>query len=271
MKTRIIFPIVLTVVTILSSTAFAQKRDKKNKEQQPAVTEVKVTKTTFKTNTDTISYIIGTDIAGSFVKNGIDINLPFLEQGLKDALSKTDTLFTQEQIQTIMGAWNQKMLAKKQASEKVTLDTNKAKSQSFLDKNKTKDGVKVTPSGLQYKVIKEGTGDSPLATDEVEVHYVGKLVNGTVFDSSRDRGQPVTFPVNGVIPGWTEGLQLMRPGSIFEFYIPSDLAYGDKGAGPIPAGSALIFEVELLKVSKPAATDKPADQGDQKPDQEEKK
>jgi FKBP-type peptidyl-prolyl cis-trans isomerase len=254
MKTRIALIITLSVLTFLSANSYAQKRDKKNKAeaQQESVVAI-APKPLLANNTDTISYIIGSNIGGSFIKNGIEVNLDVLEKGMQDAVAKKDTLFTPGQIQAIMGAWNQKMMEKKQLAEKTVLDANSAKSKAFLESNKTQEGVKVTASGLQYKVIKEGTGDSPVPTDEVEVHYVGKLIDGTVFDSSRERGTPVKFPVSGVIPGWTEGLQLMKPGSIFMLYIPSDLAYGDHTTGSIPAGSALIFEVELLNVMKAAA------------------
>lgn len=127
----------------------------------------------------------------------------------------------------------------------------KAEAQVFLDENATKEGVKVTASGLQYKVLKEGEGIRPTAEDEVTVHYTGKLLNGTVFDSSVSRGEPATFPLNRVIPGWTEGVQLMNEGAKYEFFIPSDLAYGPQGIpNVIPPHSTLIFEVELIKVNK---------------------
>lgn len=128
-----------------------------------------------------------------------------------------------------------------------------AESKAFLDENAKKEGVKVTASGLQYKVIKEGEGAQPTAEDEVTVHYTGKLLNGTVFDSSVSRGEPATFPLNRVIPGWTEGVQLMKEGAKYEFFIPSDLAYGPQGIpNAIPPHSTLIFEVELIKVIKKA-------------------
>ncbi|MCH5217751.1 MAG: FKBP-type peptidyl-prolyl cis-trans isomerase [Muribaculaceae bacterium] len=127
----------------------------------------------------------------------------------------------------------------------------KAEGEKFLTENGKKEGVHTTSTGLQYRIIKEGEGKSPAATDSVTVHYTGKLLNGTVFDSSVSRGEPATFPLNQVIPGWTEGLQLMKEGGKFEFYIPSDLAYGPHGAGgAIPPHSTLIFEVELIKVNK---------------------
>ena len=128
-------------------------------------------------------------------------------------------------------------------------ESNKKAGAEFLAENAKKEGVKVTASGLQYRVITEGSGNKPVASSKVKVHYTGKLLDGTVFDSSVQRGEPIDFALNQVIPGWTEGVQLMTPGSKYEFYIPSDLAYGDRGAGnAIPPGAALIFEVELLAV-----------------------
>lgn len=141
-------------------------------------------------------------------------------------------------------------MAKRDQKTTQASAAEKAKGEAFLNTNRAAEGVKETPSGLQYKVITEGGGDSPSSEDVVEVHYTGKLLDGTVFDSSVERGQPVKFPLNGVIPGWTEGLQLMKPGAKYILYIPSSLAYGDRGTGPIPGGATLIFEVELLSIEK---------------------
>ncbi|MCB1157821.1 MAG: FKBP-type peptidyl-prolyl cis-trans isomerase [Leptospiraceae bacterium] len=127
---------------------------------------------------------------------------------------------------------------------------NKAAGEKFLTENKGKEGVKVTPSGLQYKVIKEGSGAKPTATNTVKVHYVGTLIDGSEFDSSYKRGQPAVFPLNGVIPGWTEGLQLMTVGSKYKFFIPSHIAYGERGPGKIGPNSTLIFDVELISIEK---------------------
>ena len=165
-----------------------------------------------------------------------------LRAAVAPRLSEEETKKSMEEMQA-------KVSAQKEEETKKLSETNAAEGKKFLDENKAKEGVQVTASGLQYKVITEGTGTKPKATDTVSVHYVGKLVNGTEFDSSRKHGdQPVTFPVNGVIPGWTEALQLMPQGSKWELYIPSDLAYGPGGSGPIPAAATLIFEVELLDV-----------------------
>jgi FKBP-type peptidyl-prolyl cis-trans isomerase FklB len=144
------------------------------------------------------------------------------------------------------------MMAKQQELAKMAGEKNQKEGEAFLAENKKKEGVITLPSGLQYKVIKAGSGNKPKATDTVTVHYQGTLVNGTEFDSSYRRGQPVSFPVNGVIPGWTEALQLMEAGAKWQIVIPSNLAYGDRGAGPqIGPNATLIFEIELISIQEP--------------------
>lgn len=200
------------------------------------------------TNRDSISYIIGTDVGSSFKKNLIDINIDVFVKGFVDAFGGNDSLIDDLTRQAIMTKFQQELQIKQQENMQKETETNKIAGKAFLDENKKKAGVIETPSGLQYKVIQEGTGAKPLETSTVTVHYEGKLINGKVFDSSYDRGQTASFPLNGVIRGWTEGLQLMREGSIYELYLPSDLAYGDRGNQAIPGGSVLIFKVELIKV-----------------------
>jgi len=231
----------------ISSQAYAQKKEKKKKSKKGEVTAPALV---FASNNDTISYIIGADIAHSFAKNSLELNTEMVFKGFVDAQSKTDTIFTQEQIGEIMMAWQQEMSAKKQACSAEEMSKNEKIGNEFLAANKQKEGVIELPSGLQYKVIKEGTGESPDDNDMVEVHYTGTLIDGTVFDSSRERGEPIEFPVNGVIAGWTEALQIMKPGSQYMLYIPAKLAYGDKKTGPIPEGSTLIFDVELLEFER---------------------
>jgi FKBP-type peptidyl-prolyl cis-trans isomerase FkpA/FKBP-type peptidyl-prolyl cis-trans isomerase FklB len=151
------------------------------------------------------------------------------------------------------------MMAKQAAARKATGEKNAVEGKKFLEENKAKSGVKTTSSGLEYKVEKEGSGNPPKETDTVKVNYRGTLINGTEFDSSYKRGQPATFPVNRVIKGWTEGLQMMKPGSKYQFFIPSDLAYGERGAGSdIGPNSVLLFDVELLEVVPPTPTPSPA-------------
>lgn len=250
MKKYIMLSAILVVVAAVSSPSFAQKKEKKKKGESAENTAPVVAKPLFANNNDTISYIIGADIAHSFAKNSLDLNRDLVFKGFIDAQAKADTIFTEEQIGAIMMAWQQQMSAKKAAQSEIELAKNKKIGEDYLAANSLNAGVIKLPSGLQYKVIKEGAGESPDDDDVVTVHYTGTLVDGTVFDSSRERGEPIEFPVNGVIAGWTEALKLMKPGSQFMLYIPANLAYGDKKTGPIPEGSTLIFDVELLKIEK---------------------
>ena len=158
-------------------------------------------------------------------------------------------MLSEEEMRTVMTAFQKEMAAKQAEMMKSQGEKNKKEGEAFLAENKKKEGVKTLASGLQYKVIKEGTGKTPKATDKVSTHYQGTLIDGTEFDSSYKRGEPATFPVNGVIPGWTEALQLMKVGSKWQLFVPSKLAYGEKGAGPIIGPNAvLIFTVELLAI-----------------------
>ncbi len=201
---------------------------------------------------DKVSYSIGLDIGKNLKSQAIEINNAAFLQGLKDGVAGDSTLLTEAQVQEVMTAFQQELTAKQQEKAKKQGEENKKIGDKFLAENKTKSGVVTMPSGLQYKVIKEGTGVMPKATDMVTVHYRGTTIDGKEFDSSIKRGQPATFPVNGVISGWTEALQLMKVGSKWELYIPSALAYGERGAGhDIGPNSVLIFEVELLE-AKPA-------------------
>lgn len=240
-------PLMLLIVALVFSVnTYAQKKKKDSKNK---ATESTVTLSTY---SDTISYIIGHDIGNNLKTNDIKINQELFNMGVKNGIAGNDSLISEEQTARIMTKFQQEMMAKREQKSTQDVTFEKAKSEAFLAENKTKPGVVTTASGLQYQVITEGTGENPTAEDMVEVHYTGKLLDGTVFDSSVERGQPVKFPLNGVIPGWTEGVQLMKPGAKYIFWIPSDLAYGDRGTGPIPGGSALMFEVELLSVEKNA-------------------
>jgi FKBP-type peptidyl-prolyl cis-trans isomerase FklB len=212
--------------------------------------------TDLKTQKDKVSYSIGLDIGEKFKKQSIDIDPDLLARGVKDGLSEGKHLLTEEEIKTVMTAFEKEMQAKVIAQMKEVGDKNMKEGSAFLAENKKKEGVVTLPSGLQYKVITAGTGKKPSATDSVTTQYRGTLIDGTEFDSSYKRGQPATFPVKGVIPGWTEALQLMPVGSKWQLFVPSNLAYGPRGAGQtIGPNATLIFEVELLSIQeKPAAS-----------------
>ncbi len=220
-------------------------------------------KADLKTKNDSVAYVIGSNIGENLKKNiandSLDFSTSALVQGFKDALDGLDSLtFTSEVKQNIMKQFQMDM-QKKQA-EKMAKDAepNKQAGAKFLGENKKQPGIVETPSGLQYKVVKEGKGKSPNANDMVTVNYEGKLIDGKIFDSSFERKKPETFNVSAVIRGWTEGLMLMKEGGSYELYIPSDLAYGDQGNQSIPGGSTLIFKVDLLKVeAAPAANQQP--------------
>ena len=177
-----------------------------------------------------------------------DLNLDTFEKGFRDGYEGTKSALTQEQMQEVLTTYQKEQEAKFVKDMETKAQENKTKGAAFLAENAKKEGVKQTASGLQYKVITAGTGKSPKATDVVEVNYEGKLIDGTVFDSSYERGEPIEFPLNQVIAGWTEGLQLMKEGGKYEFYIPADIAYGEAGNAGIEPNSTLIFTVELLKV-----------------------
>ncbi len=200
---------------------------------------------------DKVSYSIGVEIGKNLKKQSVDVNSEFLVKGVKDAYSGEKLLLTDEEMQEALTAFQKEMMAKQHELAKKAGEKNEKEGEAFLAENKTKEGVTVLPSGLQYKVIKAGTGKKPKATDKVTVHYRGTLIDGTEFDSSYRRGQPVSFPVNGVIPGWTEALQLMGEGAKWQVFIPPKLAYGERGAGPqIGPNATLIFEIELISVEE---------------------
>jgi FKBP-type peptidyl-prolyl cis-trans isomerase FkpA/FKBP-type peptidyl-prolyl cis-trans isomerase FklB len=195
------------------------------------------------------SYAIGLDIGRSLQQVGSDLDRDALIAALNDSLDGKESRVPAEEAAELKQAFFKKQADKKAAEQKVAGKKNKAEGLKFLAENGKKEGVTTTTSGLQYEVITKGDGAKPKATDKVKVHYRGTLLNGDEFDSSYKRGQPISFPLNGVIPGWTEGVQLMKVGSTFKFVIPSELAYGDRGAGPqIGPGATLIFEVELLGI-----------------------
>lgn len=200
---------------------------------------------------DKASYSIGVSIGKNLKDQKVDIKTDILVKGLLDAYTGAKTQLTEKEMGDVLTQFQQEIMAKAQEEAAKKGGENKSKGEKFLADNKNKPGVKTTPSGLQYTVISEGTGPKPTASSTVKVHYTGKLIDGTTFDSSVDRGEPIEFPLNGVIKGWTEGVQLMSKGSKYKFFIPSDLAYGDRGAGnAIGPNETLVFEVELLDIVK---------------------
>lgn len=202
------------------------------------------------TQMDSIAYALGQNYSNMLKQYKIGVNTDILLAGFRDA-ENGKQLLSKEEEDNLISALNEIMQRRHQEESAKKAIANKAEGEKFLDENKKRPNVKTTSSGLQYEIIKEGTGKQPKETDKVTVHYTGKLLNGTVFDSSVERGEPIEFGLNQVIRGWTEGVQLMKEGGKIILYIPSELAYGDiDRGGPIPPGSTLIFEVELLKVSE---------------------
>lgn len=201
-----------------------------------------------KNQKDKISYIIGMDIGNNLKKQSISVNPKILARGIEDAFAGAKPLLTEQEVQETMMAFQKEVMAKQAEVAKK----NKTEGDAFLAENKKKEGVKTLPSGLQYKVIKAGTGKKPKMNDTVTVNYRGTLIDGTEFDNSYKRGQPATFQVNGVIPGWTEALQLMEQGAKWQLFIPSNLAYGERGApgGQIGPNATLIFEIELISIQE---------------------
>lgn len=193
------------------------------------------------------SYAIGYQIAKNMKEQGVDIDTKAFSAAMADVMANKDARLNDEERMNAL----RKMSEARRAVEMKQAEDNLKSGQAFLEANKAKEGVKVTASGLQYKVVDEGKGAVPKASDTVEVHYRGKLIDGKEFDSSYSRNQPAQFPVKAVIPGWTEALQLMKEGAKYELTIPAQLAYGERGQPPqIPPNSVLVFDVELLKVMK---------------------
>jgi FKBP-type peptidyl-prolyl cis-trans isomerase FklB len=206
-------------------------------------------KVTLKEQKDKVSYSIGLNIGNNLKAQSIDVDPTVLAQGIKDAMAGGKLLMTNKEVQETMTAFQKEIMIKQMEKAKTAGEKGKKEGEAFLAENKKKEGVKTLPDGLQYKIIKEGAGKMPKATDTVTVNYRGALIDGTEFDSSIKRGQPASFPVNGVIAGWTEALQMMKVGSKWQLFIPSNIAYGEQGSPPVIGPNAtLIFEVELLGI-----------------------
>jgi FKBP-type peptidyl-prolyl cis-trans isomerase FklB len=202
-----------------------------------------------KTDKEKISYSIGMDIGGNLRRGSVEVDPDLLAKGLKDSYGGGKTILTEDQARQAIADFQKALMAKQAEARKILGEKNKAEGEKFLAENAKKEGVKTLPSGLQYKEITPGTGKSPKTADTVTTHYKGTLIDGTEFDSSYKRGEPVSFPVSGVIAGWTEALQLMKEGAKWQLFVPSNLAYGERGAGrEIGPNATLIFEVELISV-----------------------
>lgn len=239
--------------TVAALGLFACQPNTQEKADAPALSAEKMTETQKQ------SYAMGAsmglfiaDRKAQFEEMGLEFDVAALQQGFAEGMADT-AQFDRPQLQELAQAGEQAFRAKQQEKAQAAAEENIEKGAAFLAENAKKDGVVTTESGLQYEIIEQGEGASPAATDTVKVHYRGTLIDGTQFDSSYDRGEPIEFPLNRVIPGWTEGVQLMQEGGKFRFYIPSELGYGARGQGQITPNSTLIFDVELLEVIKPEA------------------
>jgi FKBP-type peptidyl-prolyl cis-trans isomerase FklB len=238
-----------------SPTAKAQAAPAAGAQKSPAAKPGQTTKPRtqpallLKTQKDKVSYALGMNLGANLHKQSVEVDPAIVLRGLRDSLAAGKTLLTEDESRATLIQLNAEVRKKLEEKMKLVGDANKKEGDEFLAANKAKDGVVALPSGLQYKILTEGAGPKPTATDSVSCNYRGTLINGTEFDSSYKRGQPATFQVNGVIKGWTEALQLMPVGSKWQLFIPSELAYGERGPSPeIGAHSTLIFEVELLSI-----------------------
>ena len=236
----------LSVGALASAMLLVTGCSTNNGNQETAAKSVSITEQS--SANEKVGYSLGYMMAEGNKEAVGDLNLDTFEKGFRDGYEGTKSALTQEQMQEVLTTYQKEQEAKFVKDMETKAQENKTKGAAFLAENAKKEGVKETASGLQYKVITAGTGKSPKATDVVEVNYEGKLIDGTVFDSSYERGEPIEFPLNQVIAGWTEGLQLMKEGGKYEFYIPADIAYGEAGNAGIEPNSTLIFTVELLKV-----------------------
>lgn len=199
-----------------------------------------------KTDKQKLSYALGAYFSQGIAQQNVDMDIPAFLQAIEDVLNESDLKLNEQEIQTVLMQYQEKLNSERSNAA----DANKAASEKFLAENKTKEGITTLPNGIQYKVIKEGSGPKPKSDSEVQVHYHGTHINGEVFDSSYDRGEPITLSLTQVIKGWQEAVPLMNVGSKYQFYIPAELAYGDRGAGSsIGPNEALIFDIELLGIN----------------------
>jgi FKBP-type peptidyl-prolyl cis-trans isomerase FklB len=256
---RLSYTLVAIAALMLAGNALAQQTPATTPQPSHAVgTQAGSQNTsTLTTQKDKISYAIGMNIGTNLHRQSVDVDPKILQQGLEDSLAGGKTLLSEDEAKATLTQFQTEMRQKQQEKMQQAGATNKKEGDDFLAANKTKEGVVTLPSGLQYKILTAGTGPKPTASDSVVCNYRGTLIDGKEFDSSYKRGQPATFPVGGVIKGWTEALQLMPVGSKWQLFVPSDLAYAERGSGPdIGPNATLIFEVELLSIqSKDKAGD----------------
>jgi len=227
------------IAGLLGATALMVGCNQAEPENEPAKLE---------TLEEKVNYVFGTNLAENLAQGGVTIEPDAFAQALRDKRDGVEPRLSEEEMREVMQTFQEQEMARREAEQAAAAETNKQEADAFFAENAKAEGVSQTDSGLQYKVLEEGDGAKPGADDTVTVHYRGRLLDGTEFDSSYERDQPATFALNSVIAGWTEALQLMSEGSKYELYIPSDLAYGPGGNGPIPPNAALIFEVELLEI-----------------------
>jgi FKBP-type peptidyl-prolyl cis-trans isomerase len=219
--------------------------------KKPGTTSTAATPLALKTQKAKASYALGMSIGSGLHRQGVAVDPAIVARGLRDAMSGSKTLLTEDEMKAALQQLKADVTKQQEAKAHAAGEGNRKEGETFLAANKAKEGVTTLPDGLQYKILKEGTGAKPTASDTVTVNYRGTLISGKEFDSSYKRGEPVSFPVGGVIKGWTEALQLMPVGSKWQLFIPADLAYGDRGAGSdIAPGETLIFEVELLSIGE---------------------
>jgi len=235
--------------------------------KRPATAAKTTAPLALKTSKDKFSYALGMKMGANLKRQDVPVDPNILARGLKDGLAGSKTLLTDDEAQAAIVQVQTELRTKQQEKMQEAGAANKKEGDTFLTGNKAKEGVVTLPSGLQYKILKEGTGPKPAATDSVVCNYRGTLINGTEFDSSYKRGQPATFPVNGVIKGWTEALQLMPVGSKWQLFIPAELAYGERGPDPaIGPNATLIFEVELLSIEDKSSKEKAPENPEKAPD-----
>jgi FKBP-type peptidyl-prolyl cis-trans isomerase len=249
------------LILLAVAALFVCSCGKEQSDKPKTAAKTAITKADLKTDDDNVSYSLGFSMGSNFKKEELKVNLEIFQKGMKDGFTGSGQILNEEEVSKTMMGLQQNMRAKKQAEYKERMEEKKKqgeanieKGKKFLEENKAKEGVVTLKSGLQYKILKKGTGASPKATDTVKCQYRGTTIDGKEFDSSYERDEPAKFALNRVIKGWTEGLQLMKEGGKWQFFVPAALGYGERGAGQnIGPNEVLIFEIELIGIEKPEA------------------